>query len=189
MSLARSNLSLLPTALAPSGSCSTLQSPATSATRWQTNRTLRQPGPLLYHAMVLFHHIVQVFAPTQANSPWQRAFLFQRFHCRRKSWVLVHVDHPRHGIAGRAQSLSEEPFGSCGITPGGEQKIDRLAGGIPFGQNIHARDCSIGVGRRHVLDSGCHVADWAQAEQGRGRAERCSCLGGCVLRDNALGTG
>ena len=51
------------------------------------------------------------------------------------------------------------------------------------------RDCSIGVGRQDVLDSGCHVADRAQAEQGRGRAERCSCLGGCVLRDNALGTG
>jgi hypothetical protein len=51
------------------------------------------------------------------------------------------------------------------------------------------RDCSIGVGRRGVLDSGCHVADGAQAEKGRERAERCSCLGGCVLRDNALGTG
>jgi hypothetical protein len=51
------------------------------------------------------------------------------------------------------------------------------------------RDCSIGVGRQDVLDSGCHVADPAQTEQGRGRAARCSCLDGCVLRDNALGTG
>jgi hypothetical protein len=51
------------------------------------------------------------------------------------------------------------------------------------------RGCSIGVGRQDVLDSGCHVADQAQAEQGQGRAERCSCLDGCVLRDNALGTG
>src|SRR6516165_8859254 len=51
------------------------------------------------------------------------------------------------------------------------------------------RDCSSGVGRQDVLDSGCHVADRAQAEQGRGRAARCSCLDGCVLRDNALGTG
>ena len=51
------------------------------------------------------------------------------------------------------------------------------------------RDCSIGVGRRDVLDSKCHVADRAQAEQERGTAERCSCLGDCVLRDNALGTG
>jgi len=50
-------------------------------------------------------------------------------------------------------------------------------------------DCSIGVSRRDVLDSGCHVAHRAQAEQGRGRAAGCSCLGGCVLRDNALGTG
>jgi hypothetical protein len=32
------------------------------------------------------------------------------------------------------------------------------------------RDCSIGVGRRDVLDSGCHVAHRAQAEQGRGKS-------------------
>jgi len=51
------------------------------------------------------------------------------------------------------------------------------------------RGCSTGVSRQGVLDSGCHVADRAQAELGRGRAERCSCLDGCVLRDNALGTG
>ena len=51
------------------------------------------------------------------------------------------------------------------------------------------RGCSTGVSRQGVLDSGCHVADRAQAELGRGRAARCSCLGDCVLRDNALGTG
>jgi small GTP-binding protein len=51
------------------------------------------------------------------------------------------------------------------------------------------RGCSTGVSRQGVLDSGCHVADRAQAELGRGRAVRCSCLDGCVLRDNALGTG
>src|SRR6516225_577206 len=51
------------------------------------------------------------------------------------------------------------------------------------------RGCSTGVGRQGVLDSGCHVADPAQAEQGRGRAARCSFLDGCVLHDNALGTG
>ena len=51
------------------------------------------------------------------------------------------------------------------------------------------RDCSTGVSRQGILDSGCHVANRAQAEQGQGRAARCSCLDGCVLRDNALGTG
>jgi len=45
------------------------------------------------------------------------------------------------------------------------------------------RGCSTEVSRRGVLDSGCHGADRAQAEQGQGRAERCSCLDGCVLRD------
>ena len=39
------------------------------------------------------------------------------------------------------------------------------------------RGCSIGVSRRDVLDSGCHGADRAQAEQERGTAERCPCLG------------
>jgi hypothetical protein len=34
------------------------------------------------------------------------------------------------------------------------------------------RGCSTGVSRQGVLDSGCHVADRAQAEQGRGRAAR-----------------
>ena len=47
------------------------------------------------------------------------------------------------------------------------------------------RGYSTGVSRPGVLDSGCHVADRAQAELGRGRAERCFCLGGFVLHDNA----
>jgi len=34
--------------------------------------------------------------------------------------------------------------------------------------------CSTGVSRRGVVDSGCHFADRAQAEQGRGRAAHCS---------------
>src|SRR6516164_8228175 len=42
MPLVRSSHPWLPTALAPSGSCSLLRSPATSATRSQTNRT---PSP------------------------------------------------------------------------------------------------------------------------------------------------
>jgi hypothetical protein len=40
------------------------------------------------------------------------------------------------------------------------------------------RDCNTEVSRRGALDSGCQVADWAQAEQRQGRAQRCSCLGG-----------
>jgi hypothetical protein len=40
---------------------------------------------------------------------------------------------------------------------------------------------SSGVSRPGVLDSGCHVAGRAQAELGRGGAERCFCFDGCVL--------
>ena len=45
------------------------------------------------------------------------------------------------------------------------------------------RGCSTGVSRRGVLDNGCHVGGRAQAGPRQGRAERCSCLGDCVLRD------
>src|SRR5262249_56425715 len=50
------------------------------------------------------------------------------------------------------------------------------------------RDCSIEVVRRDALDSRCHVGNRAQAEQGKGRAERYSFPGDCVLGDNALQT-
>jgi hypothetical protein len=72
----------------------------------------------------------------------------------------------------------------------GKLLIEQLSQTLtPFVRIFMRRGCSIGVSHRGVLDSGCHVADRAQAEQERGRAEGCSCLGGCVLRDNAFGTG
>jgi hypothetical protein len=56
-------------------------------------------------------------------------------------------------------------------------------GGHPYGQIFMRGGYSTGVSRPGILDTGCHVADRAQAERERGRAERCSCLDGCVLRD------
>src|SRR6516164_4649660 len=47
------------------------------------------------------------------------------------------------------------------------------------------RDCNTEVSRRGALDSGCQVADWAQGEQGQGRAQRCSCLGGFFPGDTS----
>src|SRR5215471_16813716 len=90
----------------------------------------RQPGPLLDRAMVLFHHIIEVFALTQKDATRQDAFRFQGFHRRWKGRVLVHVDDSRHGIARRAQSLTEEAFSSGSISLGGEQKLDRLTGRV-----------------------------------------------------------
>src|SRR6516162_3543827 len=49
------------------------------------------------------------------------------------------------------------------------------------------RECNTEVSRRGALDSGCQVADWAQGEQGQGRAQRCSCLGGFSPGDNDQG--
>ena len=70
--------------------------------------------------MVLLQHIIEVFALTQANPTREDTFGFQRFHGGRKSRVLVHVDNPGHRIAGGAQGLTEEAFGSGGIPLGGK---------------------------------------------------------------------
>ena len=61
--------------------------------------------------------------------------------------MLVHVDDPRHGIARSTQGLAEEAFGSRGIALGGEQEIDRLAGGIdrPVQVAVLALDLNIGL--------------------------------------------
>jgi tetratricopeptide (TPR) repeat protein len=69
------------------------------------------------------------------------------------------------------------------------ERAREIAPGSRMVKIFMRRGCSTGVSRQGVLDSGCHVADRAQAELGRGKAARCSCLDGCVLRDNALGTG
>ena len=47
------------------------------------------------------------------------------------------------------------------------------------------RDCNTEVSRRGAHDSRCQVADWAQAEQGQGRAQ--GCLGGFFSGDNDQG--
>src|SRR6516225_7595279 len=89
----------------------------------------------------------------------------------------------------------EPPLGVGGCLPWApllHLNPGRISAFSPFGRMVKIfmrRGCSTGVSRQGVLDSACHVADRAQAELGRGRAARCSCLDGCVLRDNALGTG
>ena len=90
----------------------------------------RQPGPFLYRAVVLFHNIIKVLALAQADTARQNPFRFQLRHCRRKGWVLVHIDDSRHWIPGRTQSLTEEAFSGRSIAFRGEQKINCLTGGI-----------------------------------------------------------
>jgi len=80
--------------------------------------------------MVLFHHIIEILALTQTNPPRQDAFGFQCCYRGRKGRVLVHVDDAWHGIAGRAQSLTKEAFGSSRVALRREQKINRLAVGV-----------------------------------------------------------
>src|SRR5262249_45053905 len=82
----------------------------------------RQPSPLLHRAMVLLHHIVEVFALPQTNPTREDVLSVQPFHSRRKGPVLVHIDDPWHRIAGRTQRLTEEAPGRSRIPPGGEQK-------------------------------------------------------------------
>src|SRR5215469_6331404 len=86
----------------------------------------RQPDPLLHRAMILFHHVIQILALAQLNSARENPFRFQRFHRRRISRVLVHVDHTRNGIGGSAQSPPEEALGPRSVSFGGEQELNRL---------------------------------------------------------------
>jgi hypothetical protein len=82
--------------------------------------------------MVLFHHIVEIFALTQTDTARQNPLRFslQPFQCRREGRVLVHIDDSRHWIARSTQSLTEEAFSGRSIALRAEQKIDGLTGGI-----------------------------------------------------------
>src|SRR5215467_12142800 len=60
--------------------------------------------------MVLLHNIIQILALTETDPTGKNTFFLQRFHGSRIVRVLVHVDHPGHTIAGRAQGLAEEAF-------------------------------------------------------------------------------
>src|ERR1700756_5282182 len=77
--------------------------------------------------MVLLNHIVEILALAQPNPAWEPAFRLQRFYSRQVGWILVHVDHPWHRIAKRAQGLAEEALGSRSVSFGGEQEFDGLA--------------------------------------------------------------
>src|SRR5262249_27386167 len=68
-----------------------------------------------------------VLALTETNPTGKNTFFVQRFHGSRIGRVLVHVDHPGHSIAGRAQGLAEEAFGPGCVPFGCEQGFDGLA--------------------------------------------------------------
>ena len=72
---------------------------------------------------------------------------------------------------------------STGVCNGAGEPGTRLA------KILMRRGCSIGVSHQGVVDSLREVESWAQTKRGLGRAERYSCLGGYVLRDNAVRTG
>src|SRR6476620_10078153 len=128
----------------------------------------RQPRALLYRAVVLLHHIVEVFALTQTHPTGQNPFPFSRFHCGWEGWVLVHVDDSRHGIARRAQSLTEEAFGSGRIPLRGEQKLDCLTGRVHSAVqiSIFPLDPYIGFIRTVALVSGLQMGSASLIELG-----------------------
>src|SRR5258705_3305732 len=86
--------------------------------------------------MTLSPYFVEVFTLPRATPPRQRTLGFQPLHGGRICGVLVDVHDPWHRIAARCQSLTEEPFGGCGISFGREQKVDRLT---------HGGDCTIQI--------------------------------------------
>src|SRR6202021_3934665 len=58
--------------------------------------TLRQPGSAFYIAVILLHHVVEVFALSQLAASWNGAVLLQLVHRCRVGSILIYVDHPRH---------------------------------------------------------------------------------------------
>ena len=80
--------------------------------------------------MVLLHNIIQILALTETNPTGKNTFFLQRFRGSRIGRVLVHVDHPGHAIAGRAQGLAEEAFGPRRVPFGREQEFNGLAGRV-----------------------------------------------------------
>jgi len=77
--------------------------------------------------MILFHYVIEILTLPQANTPRKHSFGFQPRYGGRICRVLVDVHDPRRRIPACRQSLSQEPFGGCGISFGREQKVDRLA--------------------------------------------------------------
>ena len=93
---------------------------------------LGQPDPLLYRAMILFHYVVKVLTLTQANPPRERTLGLLPRYGSRLCGVLINVHDSWQGIAACCRSLTEEPFGGCGISFGREQKVDRPPQGVDY---------------------------------------------------------
>jgi hypothetical protein len=83
--------------------------------------------------MILFHYyVVGVLTLTQANPPRERTLGLLPRYGSRLCGVLINVHDTWHGIGACCRSLTEEPFGGCGISFGREQKVDRPPQGVDY---------------------------------------------------------
>jgi hypothetical protein len=83
-----------------------------------------------HKTMVLFHHIVYVFALPQCTTRWELALLLKGLEDWRIHSIFVDRDDAWGGRMLRPERLPEEALSGASITPGTQQKVDGLARGI-----------------------------------------------------------
>jgi hypothetical protein len=72
--------------------------PATSAMHSERIQSSWLAKPV-HHPVVLFNHVIEIFALTQSDAARDDAIGFQQFHRSRIGRVLVYAHHPWHRIA------------------------------------------------------------------------------------------
>jgi hypothetical protein len=73
--------------------------------------------------MVLFHHIIQIFALSESTGLWEGVVVLEGLEGRWVCGVLIDGDHTREDGMARTQHLPEKLFGSAGITGGASHKV------------------------------------------------------------------
>ena len=105
-------------------------------------------------AMILLDDVVQVFALAQ---PREAPQLARALHVGRRTWigrVLVHRDRTWvHGVR-LGQRPAEEPLGRIGISPGGQQEVDRLAEAVDRAIQVGPDTFDLDVGLVHAPGPG-----------------------------------
>jgi len=87
-------------------------------------------NPPFDRSVVLFHDVVQVGTGATATAPAQFSCRLQFRDHLGVGRVAVHIDDPGARVARSTQGSLEEALRGSRVTVGGEQKIDRSAGGI-----------------------------------------------------------
>jgi hypothetical protein len=75
--------------------------------------------------MILFHHIIQIFALSEPTGLWEGVIMLEGLEGRWVGGVLVHSDRAWKRRMTGAQHLPEESFGGAGVTGGAQHEVQR----------------------------------------------------------------